>query len=76
LPGQPAARLGEVFAQPTATAPIKNRPKTFTHNLNHHSTVVGLIQIWLSDRLSFCIAEAAPLLIDDFLRGMEPQDGC
>lgn len=34
--------------------------------------VVGLIEIWLSDRVSFCITEVAPALLDDFFRGMSP----
>lgn len=38
--------------------------------------VAGLIQIWLSDRFAFCFAEAAPLLLADFLCGMRPQSGC
>lgn len=35
--------------------------------------VVGLIEIWLSDRVSFCITEMAPILLDDFFRGMNPE---
>jgi len=35
--------------------------------------VVGLIDIWLSDRLAFRITEVAPLLLDDFFRGMRPE---
>ena len=35
--------------------------------------VVGLIEIWLLDRVSFCITEVAPKLLDDFFRGVSPQ---
>lgn len=35
--------------------------------------VVGLIDIWLSDRLSFCITEVAPVLLDEYLRGLRPE---
>lgn len=34
--------------------------------------VVGLIELWLFDKLSFHITEVAPSLLDDFLRSMRP----
>jgi len=66
----------ELFARLKAQGLVRNDLNPTHASLSVLAFVVGLIQIWLSDRLSFCIAEVAPRLIDDFLRGMEAQDGC
>lgn len=66
----------ELFARLKVQGLVRKDLNPTHASLSLLAFVVGLIQIWLSDRLSFCIAEAAPLLIDDFLRGMGPQGTC
>jgi AcrR family transcriptional regulator len=53
------------------------------HDLNPGSAalslvalVVGLIDLWLADRQSFCITEVAPGLLNELFRGIKPDLAC
>lgn len=62
-----------MFAQLKAKGSVRRDLDPGNAALSLIAFVVGLIEIWLSDQLSFCITEVAPVLLDDFFRGMRPE---
>ncbi|MDY0041375.1 MAG: TetR family transcriptional regulator [Desulforhabdus sp.] len=64
----------EVFGQLRSRGAVRTDLDPSHAALSLIAFVVGLIDIWLSDRQSFCITEVASVLMDDFFRGMRGTD--
>lgn len=70
---QALRKMKDAFAELKGKGLVRSDLDLGNAALSFIALVVGLSEVWLCDRSSFCLAGVAPALLDGFLRSLKPE---
>jgi TetR/AcrR family acrAB operon transcriptional repressor len=70
---QALEKMKEAFVELKGRGLVRSDLDPGNASLSLIALAVGLIEVWLCDRSSFCLAGVAPALLDEFLRSLKPE---